>query len=376
MSISQASPSETSFWFSDSGVGSLIFLYNAYPRLNEGLKALQAQYDIPPFRLDQLAEMEPAFTFSDRVERGDEPRIFCNNVLSYSLEQGARASVLACNIVSAEVDAPMLESFASSNPQQTIVPIIEDSAKALYDASTVDADGVRTIGIFSTFDVINAGTYQRQLEEIHRRSGNQDQLKIITSGPDGWADGIDAGATPEELRPQIRDGVAEMVAQGGNNQTVYGLFCTHFPMLQQEITEEFQAQGVSSPTFITQGDIFARKLLDMAERDIATGLANGSITRRDPPLNTDDIADVPITSHVTGGAQNIGVARQVAATVNPVLAERTLFEETSPDRTNMTAIYPEIAGASGGLGTPGNAGHAVQAGRLQDEQREGGAARG
>lgn len=356
MNSLQKLASETSFWFSDSGVGSLIFLYNAYPKLNESLKALQAQYDIPPFRLDQLAEMEPAFSFSDRVERGDEPRIFCNNVLSHSMEQGARASVLACNIVSAEVDSPMLEGFAASNPHQTIIPIIDDSAQALYDASMADANGVRTIGIFSTFDVINAGTYQRRLEDIHRLSGNKDELKIITCGPDGWADGIDAGATPEELRSQIREGVAEMLAQGGNDKTVYGLFCTHFPMLEQEISQEFQTHGSHTPTFVTQGEIFAEKLIKIAERDVAKGIATGAITRREPPLNPDDMPNVPIASHVTGGAQNVTVAKQVAATVNPALAERTDFEEAYLDRSSMTPIYPDIIGASNNLGTPGNPG--------------------
>jgi glutamate racemase len=334
-------PEEYAIWFNDSGVGSLVFLYDAYPILNRELKALQAEYTTPSFRLDQLAEMDPRFTLRDKIKCVSEPRAFAKNVLTHSLEQGARSSVLTCNVASMQVDAQMIEYFAVNYPHQTILPVIEESAIALYGASEVDERGVRTIGIFGTSGLIEAGIYQRTIEKIHQLSDNTDQLRIIVCGPDGWADDLDAGALPDELRPQIHAGVAKMLAQGGNGNTIFGLFCTHFPLLEKEIAEAFLTQAGYHVRFLTQGRVIANKIIENVKTDISSCEKYGQVSRRVKPLDIDHIADLPVYSHVAGDLHYVDIFKKVAATIDPELAGRTHFAAAYPDRTKMEPTLPE-----------------------------------
>ncbi len=141
-------------------------------------------------------------------------------IVSFLIEKGAEAVVVACNTATAAAVSHLREEFS--------IPIVgmEPAVKPAVQASRT---GV--IGVLATANTFKGSLYKNTSEKYAH------DTKIIEKVGDGLVEAIERGLVPNAL---IAKYTSEILASGAD---VIVLGCTHYPFLQREI-EHFSGPGV------------------------------------------------------------------------------------------------------------------------------------
>ncbi len=141
-------------------------------------------------------------------------------IVSFLIEKGAEAVVVACNTATAAAVSHLREEFS--------IPIVgmEPAVKPAVQASRT---GV--IGVLATANTFKGSLYRHTSEKYAH------DTRIIEKVGDGLVEAVEKGLVPNAL---IARYVSDILSSGAD---VIVLGCTHYPFLQREI-EHFAGPGV------------------------------------------------------------------------------------------------------------------------------------
>ncbi len=320
--------------FTDSGVGGLFFLYDALQKLLPVLLDAAKQYKLEdrPVEFVHLGDTANAPYGGKTREQIAELTIG----LIRASNQVSDAIVVACNTASSTRpmiwDSPAVRSIVSEKP---VLTLIEDSAQALYEASTkqivTGSDGEKTlyIGFLGTPALVDSGRYQDTLRAIHKKAIEDGQipvgtkLEIVAYGPKEWVANIEAGKT-DILNLKVAEDMAVLKGKAGAEHIkIWGSYCTHFPYVTEGILKVLDPDKSKGIAMLSQGAIFAEKLATIFRAELAQDFEH-----RETVLTTEQAEKFlanyfQIRSLISG--QNQDAVQFAASQFNPELALKTIF---------------------------------------------------
>lgn len=307
--------------FADSGVGALIFALEVYAVLLPYLQKIQREYHVE-FRFHHIGDSLHAPFGSKPVDRLKE---LTWDILAYlGAIEGCRQVVLACNTASTVVDSAMMARFNLEFPDVLLMPIIERSARALYDAGKIieDETGAKVLrlGVLSTPATLVSGQFQQALEQIHAQEHGRFGVKLVVKsyGPDAWASLVEHGESAEVCSNVVLQDLSLWLVNPIEISAL-GLFCTHFPYLADLIRLHLQGLGLFGVELLTQSLLFVDQIKSTIEADLARGL----YTKRHGDDLALRLADPMIFSHITG--DNRSVVQSVISKCSPRFHNRVIF---------------------------------------------------
>lgn len=298
--------------FADSGVGGLIFLLDGLEELTTGLAKLQSKYDIE-FELSHFGDLENEERWKDNG-KNKVTRQLTRSLVSYAAyKDNPDITVIACNTASVAFEKLLeLEKYKkginSRKDRQTIMPIIKESAKALYNQALEnrkEGEAI-TIGYFATAYTMNSKIYDKTLQEIHEArfpdKNERPALQVIGHNPAEWAakvnEGVqqDAPGVKEMVQKDVSEMLKAMEAKGGKEMKACGLFCTHYPYFNTLIDQVFKEKRQENVPLVSQGKLFAEVIIKKVEQD----LKKRNIAEREE-VHEITAGDIPVNSLLTCG---------------------------------------------------------------------------
>jgi glutamate racemase len=198
------------------------------------------------------------------------------------LRKAPGLSYIACNTASTIFSVDCLNKLSSIGLPNPPVQIITHSAEALYEAAKnriylhPETGPEMHIFVFATDHVANTTQiFQKTLNEIHSKAewgppewhGPKPKLYVHSYGPKGWVAAIEGGETPHQIEKIVNDDMREFL-QGlphhikDSGEITGGLFCTHFPFLEDPIRKAFDVcPALRDVPMLSQGKLFAPQLL-------------------------------------------------------------------------------------------------------------------
>lgn len=149
-------------------------------------------------------------------DKTDEEIInICDKIVKFFIEQKCKAIVIACNTASAKAAKQLREKY-----QEEIIIAIEPAYKMVYDYAYEKP----------TLVMATKGTIES--EKFYRLYKKYDNHKTHLMPCKGLADIIEEG-NEEKIKKYLKENLTEYI---GKVQNVV-LGCTHYPLIQEEITE-------------------------------------------------------------------------------------------------------------------------------------------
>jgi glutamate racemase len=316
---------------SDSGLGGLIFaieLLKGFLKLPEFIKLVQlvrekyvdfsmvhfGDTSFAPYgnlAPDQLSKLASSLMFIKALLRKDPG-------LSY----------IACNTASTIFSVDCLNKLSGIGLPNPPVQIITQSAEALYEAAKnriylhSETGPEMHIFVFATYHVANTTQiFQKTLNEIHSKAewgppewhGPKPKLYVHSYGPKGWVAAIEGGAPPHQIEKIVNDdmkeflhGLPQHIKDSG--AITGGLFCTHFPFLEDPIRKAFEVYpALRDVPMLSQGKLFAPQLLKYLLEEF-----KDAPYRERPLTNEEALRQIEkmfmISSYVSGESSNFSKA--------------------------------------------------------------------
>jgi len=311
--------------FGDSGAGGLIFAVDAYRDLLSYLLNIESKYHVQ-FVFNHIGDTKNA-PYGQKTPA--EISRLTKDFVGYMVNDvQCNIAVIACNTASTVVDDKMEQYFQSTYENTPVMPIIIKSAETLYKRAKVitGPTGEKEIhvGVLATPATVASGQYQKALEKIHAESGAKKGIKLYTYfyGPKTWVYNIEHGASKEDNLKAITGDLDEFLkTPNANKISAMGLFCTHFPFFQKEISAYLEGHNVKNVRMVPQGQIFAGKIQAQIDRDIKAG----KIKKRDKALNIKTLPHPPIYSNISG--DNLEEIKGVLQKIAPNMMDDVTFSK-------------------------------------------------
>jgi glutamate racemase len=313
--------------FGDSGVGGLIFACDAYEKIIDELKNIEANYYVK-FNLHHIGD---SINAPYDIKSVDEIKILSNNFINHMMGVfDSDIAIVACNTASTIFDHDYEQYLKDQFPNASIWPIIYDSALCLYDNAVISelSSGQKEIhiGLLATSATLHSGLYEKALREIHANRQDVEDVKMHTYmfSPTNWVENIENNVSSQIHKDDVKSDLKVMISNlpDSKNISSLGLFCTHFPFLQKEI-EQFFVTNFNKDDFkiVTQGALFGGQII----RKITSEIDLNKITKREDFLDKKDLRQIPIFSNVTGN--NIDKMELIIGNMYPEIADKVVFKK-------------------------------------------------
>ena len=241
--------------------------------------------------------------FGDTINApyGDRSQDEISNLTSkgviHSLNQAAELVFIACNTASTQYKSvinAVKEKFGNESKEASkVVSIIDKSAEELVSKVINNSDAEQSLGMFGTKATVNSSAYVNAFIEklqdmlpdghyiefsdkgiIHNNSEgysyNSTEIEIKSNdtnqlvkkvnfhqyAPHNWVPLIEGGADIKEKQTQVDKDVEKYIELFGDSinssPEPIGMFCTHYPALENNIKLSFSNRGIST-SLIAQG---------------------------------------------------------------------------------------------------------------------------
>ncbi len=312
--------------FGDSGVGGLIFALDAYKEIDQYLYDIESKYYVK-FNFYHVGD---SINAPYGTKNRDDIKFLTNNFIHHMVQNyNPNIAIAACNTASTIFDKNYQKYINNTFSKTTIWPIIYDSASKLYDNTKIVKNSLGKkemhIGILATKAVVNSGVYEKALNQIHNQKHQRDNVAmyIYSFSPKYWVENIENGVENKIQQQAVKNDLDEMVSIFPDVKTIssLGLFCTHFPFLENNIESFFAENFNNNPNIITQGALFGRKIKHQIELEIS----KNKIKKRKTILEKDDLHQILIYSDITGN--NIDKMKLVTRNMFPEISNKILFRK-------------------------------------------------
>ena len=174
---------------------------------------------------------------------------FSAQIADFLVKKDVKMIVIACNTVSS-VAVPMLRE---RYPDIPIVGCITPTAK---EVAKVGKEGAN-IGIIATRGTVNAGVYQKRIEEL------RPDVKVFSKACPAFVPLIEEGLIEHEIMDMtIRYYLDDFIAENKVDTLVLG--CTHYPLIKKSIGKLYPGLEIfSSSKEVAKAVEMELKALDM-----------------------------------------------------------------------------------------------------------------
>ena len=303
--------------FGDSGLGGLLFAYDVYLDTNKDLEALEKRYALD-IQFRHIGDSKHAPYGLKTPEKIRELAHGLVDTMQSTLD--ADYAIMACNTASSVMDEKFMKTVENKYGDIKVLPILNESAQALYDAAKVVQNPTTGlpelhIAILSTVATQKSDVYPKLIRQIHAHHPQQRlmELHIYTYSPEEWVSIIESEGLVPKLESEVSSDLYKMSQQfpNLNDVSAVGLFCTHFALVEASIADYFAQHFGTSPVLLSQGSLFSENVMNFVEWYVA----QNSVPRRWWPQNS----SMTITSYITG--RNAPVIEGVMLRIDPLLKE-------------------------------------------------------
>lgn len=225
----------------DSGVGGLFFAIDLIQSLSEnsGIEIIHiGDTQNAPYGIKTPEELKEAF----------------HNLIQLSIQKfDLKHIIVACNTACTVLDQEMINFY--HNKGVILYDIIDKSANNLYQNGIV-IDNQIHIAVSGTKRTIQSDIYQNRLQAIHDNVNSSIELKIHAFSPISWEHDIEKGLVNANIDEYIKltlDRFKNTILDDYHKLSALGLFCTHYPILYENINKYFNY----NVKLVTQGALFA-----------------------------------------------------------------------------------------------------------------------
>jgi len=197
--------------------------------------------------------------------------------VQWLFSQGCPLIILACNTASAKALRTIQQrDLTHEDPAKRVLGVIRPTAEVIGNYTKTNA-----IGVLGTRGTVQSGSYV--IETGHFFPG----VKVYQQACPLWVPIVENG---EHDKPGadyfVKKYLDQLLSQSGDIDTIL-LGCTHYPLLQQKISENLPA----NIRVISQGDIVAESLVDYLRRHPEMDNALTKNATQHFYTTTDDTAD-------------------------------------------------------------------------------------
>lgn len=167
-------------------------------------------------------------------------RSFSREIADFLVKSNVKMIVIACNTVSATCLGELRQRF----PQIPIVGIITPAAQAVVSSCTPES----RIGIIGTKVTIASHAYKSFIEEL------KPELSIYETACPAFVPLIEEGIIRNDIMDMtIRYYMDDFVKENALDTVVLG--CTHYPLIQENISRIYPGLSIINPSSIVVGQI-------------------------------------------------------------------------------------------------------------------------
>jgi len=303
--------------FVDSGIGGLLFAYDAYQESVHDLEALESAY-----KLDiQFVHIGDSLNAPYGLKEVSDIRRLTKGLIEMSYDDlNAQQTIVACNTASSVMDGFFQQELAARYPDKSLRSILYESAKALYQSAEL-VNGEIHIAVFSTVATEKSDRYPQLLKSIHAAENPEASLHIYTYAPKYWVNEIEANGKSAALKAMLQQDLQDFSSRYDDISSIsaLGLFCTHFALLEADIAAYFFEQYQQQPALVSQGALFAEGI----RRYVQLSIQNRNIKKR----VFKKAARLDISSYITG--DNAELMYDTMLKVDPTLDSKLFVNSVS-----------------------------------------------
>ncbi len=198
-----------------------------------------------PYLMNRLPE-EKVIYFGDtaRTPYGSKAvstiRRFSAEIADFLVQCNVKMIVIACNTVS----ATCVEDLRKRFPEVPVVGIIQPSAEEVARACAADT----RIGIIGTKVTIASHAYRENIEQLRQ------DLNIFETACPAFVPLIEEGIIENEIMDMTIRYYMDDFVRGNDLDTVI-LGCTHYPLIQKNISRLYPELRIINPSSIVTGRI-------------------------------------------------------------------------------------------------------------------------
>lgn len=197
--------------------------------------------------------------------------------VQWLFKQGCPLVILACNTASAKALRNIQQlDLKNEDPAKRVLGVIRPTAEVIGNYTKT-----KEIGVLGTKGTVQSESYKIEIGKFFP------DVKVHQQACPLWVPLIENGEYDKPGADYfVKQYLDEVLAQSSNIDTLL-LACTHYPLIQQKITEYLPAHI----QVVSQGDIVAYSLVDYLQRhpEMESSLSTGKTQRFF--TTTDDTAD-------------------------------------------------------------------------------------
>lgn len=179
---------------------------------------------------------------------------YTKQAVEYLFQKDCQLIILACNSASSEALPKIQQNYLKENyPDRRVLGVIVPAAE-----EAVSVTKNNNIGVIATESTVESNAFSREVKKINKTAEiHQQACPLIVPL-------VESGETDQKIIESILFKYLEPIQKTGIDTLILG--CTHYGILEKEITEVWQKISDQNINIINEGKVVAQKLRDYLKR--------------------------------------------------------------------------------------------------------------